>query len=320
MNEATTTLTRTAVDHPQPGAVGLQAPLDQIRQQRLDHARVLAGALAQPQHMLVALGVDAQRNEDDAVGQVDAVDHHYRQIQPGDGTRQPFVQLPLAQRHEAPGHRALGGGVGRGAQHLGQLGLDAGVAARGHAGGHRLERCPVQRVALAGPHVAGQRQLASLQIAHALALHGDAPARQHHTGRRRAPAHRAATLLRHALGSAQRRAVLLHQLLQDGQPGLGAQALEGMSHIVQHTQQTQRTLLHQRVPAGSAKRVNIRRLGFDARLHVGGFLSLLARHPHVHMRAKGAATFGSDVQQIPGHRPAAASGRASSMSVFRTSR
>ena len=32
-------------------------------------------------------------------------------------------------------------------------------------------------------------------------------------------------------------------------------------------------------------------------------LSLLARHPHALMRAKGAATFTLSVQQIPGHRP-----------------
>ncbi|MCO4094881.1 MAG: DUF4338 domain-containing protein [Acidovorax sp.] len=33
------------------------------------------------------------------------------------------------------------------------------------------------------------------------------------------------------------------------------------------------------------------------------FLSLLARHPHAPMRAKGTATFNSRVQQSPGHRP-----------------
>ena len=30
---------------------------------------------------------------------------------------------------------------------------------------------------------------------------------------------------------------------------------------------------------------------------------MLARHPHVHMRAKGAATLSSSVQQVLGHRP-----------------
>ena len=33
-------------------------------------------SLAQAQHVLVSLGVDAQRQQDDAVAEIDAVDHH----------------------------------------------------------------------------------------------------------------------------------------------------------------------------------------------------------------------------------------------------
>jgi len=43
----------------------------------------------------------AQRQQDHAVAEVDAVDHHHRQIQLANGSREPLRELLLAQVHEA---------------------------------------------------------------------------------------------------------------------------------------------------------------------------------------------------------------------------
>jgi hypothetical protein len=122
-----------AIDHPQPRTIGIEPSIDQIAEQRAHDPAGLGGALAQPQHVLVSLGVDAQGHQDDAVTEVDAIGHHDWQIQFLDRPTQPLVQLRLAQRHPAPRHRALGHRqrlVG-----LGQLVQGAGIAARGHPGG-----------------------------------------------------------------------------------------------------------------------------------------------------------------------------------------
>jgi hypothetical protein len=50
----------------------------------------------------------AQRQQDHAVAEVDAVDHHHRQIQLANGSREPLRELLRAQVHEAARHRALG--------------------------------------------------------------------------------------------------------------------------------------------------------------------------------------------------------------------
>ena len=70
-----------AVDHPQPGTVGVQPTIDEVAQQLAHDPSALGGALAQPQHMLVALGVDAECHQNDTLAEVDAVDHDDRQIQ-----------------------------------------------------------------------------------------------------------------------------------------------------------------------------------------------------------------------------------------------
>jgi hypothetical protein len=46
----------------------------------------VAGAVAQPPHTLVPLGIEAQRHEDHAIAEVNPVDHRHRQgpgIEPG---------------------------------------------------------------------------------------------------------------------------------------------------------------------------------------------------------------------------------------------
>ena len=82
--------------------------VDQIAQQRSHHLRFLGAAFANAEHVLVALGIEAQRDQHDAVAEVDAVDHHHRQIDAVDTPRQPLGELCAAERHEAARYRALG--------------------------------------------------------------------------------------------------------------------------------------------------------------------------------------------------------------------
>ena len=60
-----------AVDHPQPRLVGIEPSINQVGQQRLDDLGLLGTALAQAQHVLAALGVDAQSHEDHAPVEMD---------------------------------------------------------------------------------------------------------------------------------------------------------------------------------------------------------------------------------------------------------
>lgn len=88
-----------AVDHPQPRTIGIEPTINQVAEQRTHDSGALGGTLAQSQNVLVASGVDAQGHQDDAVTEVDAIDHH-RQLQLLDRAGQPLMQprgcAPLA--------------------------------------------------------------------------------------------------------------------------------------------------------------------------------------------------------------------------------
>jgi hypothetical protein len=255
-----------AVDDPQPHALGVQAAIDQIRQQRGHHPRGLGGAFAQPQNVLVALGVDAHRQQDHPLAEVDAVDHHHRQIQLADGARQPLRQLLLAELHEAARDGALGGRarpVGRRHRLLG-----AGVAAGGHARSDGRHRGRVQRVVVGSPLEAGQGQFSIGHRARPRPAHRNALAAEHDLSWRAAAAYRAPPGVGHALGPAQRDAVGLHQGGQHLLASVDAQAQEGVAHIAQHALHGQRDL-HLRSRQCPQR-------GLRARLHLGGsFLCLL---------------------------------------------
>src|SRR5689334_5661597 len=59
-----------AVDDPQPRGVGVEAALDQIRNERAHHARVLGAAFTNAQHVLACVCIEAQCDQHDAVFEV----------------------------------------------------------------------------------------------------------------------------------------------------------------------------------------------------------------------------------------------------------
>jgi hypothetical protein len=210
------------VDDPQPHAIGIEPALEQAGQQRGDHARGLGGALAQAQHVLVALGVDAQGHEDDALAEVDAVDHHHRQFHAVQAAAEPWVELFLAKLHEAPRHGALGGHQGAVSRRHRVLG--GRVAARGHARGDSCQRRRIQRVGHGGPLEGGQREFALVERTRAQASHRDALATEHDAAGGAATAHSTPAFVGHVLGAARRDAIGLHHRGQHALAGIDAQA------------------------------------------------------------------------------------------------
>jgi hypothetical protein len=277
------------VDHPQARALGIQAALDELAEQRAHHTRALGGALAQPQHVLVALRIDAQRHQDHPLLEVDAVDHHHWQIQLVQRARQPLLQLLLAQRHEAargraPRHRA---GRFRRWQRLERADVAAYRGTRGDRGHRRF----IQRVSPAGPGKAWQFQLARMHRTRPRSPHTDALAAQHYAAARAASAQCTPIGIGHALGTAQGDPVGFHHRRQHLLAGGDAQPIERVLDVPQHALDRQRQL-HLR------SRNNLRR-GFHARLHLGGSFGLLARQPAwSHMRDKGAATSAHSINTL----------------------
>jgi hypothetical protein len=68
-----------AIDHEQDRLLGIQASVDEVRQQRGGDGGVLGAALPQPERELYAFGGDSQRHHVGAALDLDSVDHHHRQ-------------------------------------------------------------------------------------------------------------------------------------------------------------------------------------------------------------------------------------------------
>ena len=222
-------------------------------------------ALAQTQHVLVALGIDAQRQQDHAVTEVDAVDHHHRQIQLADGPREPLRELLPAELHEAARDRALGrrARLMFGRHRL----LGAGVEPGRHARGDGCHGGSVQRVVASGPLEAAQRQLAPGRAACSWASHRNALAAQHDLAGGGAAAHGSSACVRDAFGTAQGGSIGLHHRSQHLLAGLDAQAQERVTYVAQHPLHGQRDL-------------NLRgrhhpQCGLRVKLHLGGSFGCL---------------------------------------------
>ena len=148
-----------AVDHPQPGTVGIEPALDQIAQQRAHHARALGGALAQPQNVLVALASmpKATRMMRSRKWMPSIITTGRSSFSSGrDSHCANCSSLKATKRREVAlldAERLL-----RRRQFLQR----AGVAAHGHARGNGGHRRGVQRVGAGGPGEAGQLHLARI--------------------------------------------------------------------------------------------------------------------------------------------------------------
>ena len=93
-----------AVDDEKARHGGIEAALDEIIDQRLHGRRVFRGALDQPERMLVAVHIDAnRRDEGHVLVHVNAVDLDHQQPEIGKIGPHPFLQPRRRQRDKTPG-------------------------------------------------------------------------------------------------------------------------------------------------------------------------------------------------------------------------
>ena len=98
-----------AVDHGQQRALGIEAPLDQVVEQRLAHGPVLGAAIPEPEWMLVTVGVDAERHHDPVLSDLDAIDEECHEIQLAEVPPEELGQLALGAGYEAARDRGMRG-------------------------------------------------------------------------------------------------------------------------------------------------------------------------------------------------------------------
>ena len=96
-----------AVDDEQARAIRPKAAVSQIGEHRGASLLVFGCALPEPEHVLRAGRVHAERAENDVVTEMDAVDEHSPEIELAERSRLPLVELRLRERDEAPTYSAL---------------------------------------------------------------------------------------------------------------------------------------------------------------------------------------------------------------------
>jgi len=76
-----------AVDDDERRAIGRETTVPQIGEQRRARRGVLGRAIANAEHVLVAVGIDAERNEHHMLVDVHAIDHQHAVERPVERTR-----------------------------------------------------------------------------------------------------------------------------------------------------------------------------------------------------------------------------------------
>ena len=169
--------------------------------------------------MLLALGVDAERDQHHVLVEVNAADLHYAQVQIAERLRHPLGQRLRRERDEAPRdsvprHRALA-----------------------EALGHGVERIPPRR-----EREARQRELARSRRPDPGPLQHDPPTAEHHLAPRTLRSRRAA--LRHALPlrAAQGFAALIEHRLEHLQARRDHKVEQTLFRVPEDAGQRQRDL------------------------------------------------------------------------------
>ena len=223
-----------AVHDEQPAHARVEAAPNQVIEQGLHHRRVLGGALHQAERVLRPLAVDADRGQEDQVlADMNAVDLHGQEVEPGQVPRHPGRHPLRRQRHEAPRGRRPRHPRARSRRHvaLGQPHRPA-EAARRHPDHHQVQRPAAEPVLARRPLPARQRHLFAAALAHAGPRHRDLAAVEADRPGRPAPALRPPPAASPVPRAAQRCRVRLQHLAEHLQPGRQAEPLEARRHLV----------------------------------------------------------------------------------------
>ena len=179
-----------AIENDQQAAVGAQAAALQIGEQALTHRRVLRRAFPEAERVFPPGGVDAERDDDAVLADVDAVDQERHEIEAVERGRPPGGELRRRLRDEAAAHGALARAP---AGHRRRQRLQtARILARRHAHEHLLDHAPIQRI-LAGHPEMSATALPRRRRARAA---GEAPPCGHRARPRSGPCRRARPVAR----------------------------------------------------------------------------------------------------------------------------
>jgi hypothetical protein len=213
-----------SVEHEQHPLLGIQPPLDQIRQQRGRDRRVLRAAFPESERDLDALGGDPERDDHHPALQLQPVEHHHRQAQITELAGHQLAQRLASALHERSRHRRL---RRRPRPHLDLLAdwlLGATVPARGHAGEHPLQHNPPERIAISEMLIRPKRHL-SLAVSgpHPRSANVHATTTERHLAVLVTVPHRGPVGIVLALQTDDVVDLLFHQLAQHAQPDTDAQ-------------------------------------------------------------------------------------------------
>jgi hypothetical protein len=228
------------VDDEESGLVEVEPALAQVGEQCLTDGRVLGRALAQREDVLLALQIHAQREQDDAVAEVQTVDEDGPDGEILQRPREPGGELRARERHEAAGHAALRDGPLAPPR---RQGIErAAVLARRHPDGDRLDGARIERVVVRRVGEARQFELVAVDAAGAQPGHEDTASAERDLARRLPVPVRAAIGVGNVGRPAEPVPILFHHRAQHLLAGRQAETEERGARVREHVEQRQRDL------------------------------------------------------------------------------
>jgi len=223
-----------AADDEQAADGGIEAAADQVGEQSLADGSILARSFHDPERVLVAIAVDADRRQHDQVLiDVNAVDLDDQQIQRGKLGGHPCLHRLGRQRHEATRHRrfghagpSLGGDVA-----AGQADGAAELAGR-HAHQHQIERPLAEQILVDRRRPTRQGHLTAVTRTHARTLDFDLAAVKADLSLGPTPTMTLPIATATMTRATEPGRILFHHPGESGQPGRQAQAFEAGTNLV----------------------------------------------------------------------------------------
>jgi hypothetical protein len=229
-----------AVDDEEHRALEVETPVVQVGQEALADGRVLGRPLAQAEDVLLALGIHAQREQDDMVAEVEAVEKDDADIEVGERAAEPRRELRARERDESARDAAL---RHRALPRPGGQRIEGPVVLAGRDPDRdRLERARVERIAAGGIGEARQRELVPVDAPGPQPGHEDAAAAERDFPARAAAAHGAPRGGGDVLRPTELLAILLHHRAEHLLAGVETEPEERGARLREDVEQWQRYL------------------------------------------------------------------------------